>query len=502
MDQKKSWLTYLLSITFLLYVFITVYAIFHHETWGDEIHSWNIAKASNTLADLIHNTRYEGHPPVWYIILWCISKFTNDPFSFQVVHLIIACTFIYLLLFHSPFPTIVKLLIPFGYFFIFEYSVISRNYAPDILLAFCICLLLCKKNKVHPTVYYSLLLLLSNTHLLALILAGSIHLFFLYGKYEQIKRIKPVFLHLFFGLLIFLPAVYFIFPPSDSGLNIDFWKTKWSSENIKAFAQAPLRAYIPIPAWWHYNTWNTHFLMEDQHNNQVLKFFNLAVSILLTASGFYILKNNKKCLLLFAANFIASFLVAVLVFPMTRERYAGFIFIGLIVALWLYYNEQKDHTRNWLLIFLLILQIPGGLIMIVKDIKYPFSNAYRINELINKVPQDETIVTDYWTVNAVNAFSDKQIFCIDMRKNVPYILWGQDLTRMLADSNRYTNGLKDFLQKNTLKKIYMVSIGSTENISNADNLFFNSFTIKTIDKMEGAINKGGNLYLYEIMSKE
>jgi len=103
--------------------------MFHHELWGDEIHSWNIAKASGSFFELISNTRYEGHPPVWYIILWTISKFTHDAFAIQVVHLIIAWLVVSVILFYSPFPFIIRILIPFGYFFLFEYSVLSRNYS-------------------------------------------------------------------------------------------------------------------------------------------------------------------------------------------------------------------------------------------------------------------------------------------------------------------------------------------------------------------------------------
>ena len=104
------------------------------EMWGDEIHSWNIAKGSAGYLDLIHNTRYEGHPPVWYTILWTISKFTHNLAYVQMVHWFIAslsmsCTFFFT---NAVFS---RVLIPFGYYFLYEYSVLSRNYAIGILLA-------------------------------------------------------------------------------------------------------------------------------------------------------------------------------------------------------------------------------------------------------------------------------------------------------------------------------------------------------------------------------
>ncbi|HEV8272299.1 MAG TPA: hypothetical protein VGQ04_13400, partial [Chitinophagaceae bacterium] len=122
---------------FILYTALLGYSIVHHELWGDEIHSWNIAKGSNSFFDLIINTRYEGHPPVWYTILWTVSKFTHDTSYLQLIHLLIACAVVFVLLFYSSFPIVAKVLIPFGYFFLYEYAAISRNYAIGVLIAFC-----------------------------------------------------------------------------------------------------------------------------------------------------------------------------------------------------------------------------------------------------------------------------------------------------------------------------------------------------------------------------
>ncbi|HET6722260.1 MAG TPA: hypothetical protein VFH07_05895, partial [Chitinophagaceae bacterium] len=128
-----------LWLIFFLYVIISGFAIANHELWGDEIHSWNIAKASGSISDLIYNSRYEGHPPVWYLFLWSISKFTHNLAYVQITQLIIASSVIFLVLFYSPFPFITRILIPFGYYFLFEYGILSRNYAIGVLPAFGIC---------------------------------------------------------------------------------------------------------------------------------------------------------------------------------------------------------------------------------------------------------------------------------------------------------------------------------------------------------------------------
>jgi hypothetical protein len=47
----------------------------------------------------------------------------------------------------------------------------------------------------------------------------------------------------------------------------------------------------------------------------------------------------------------------------------------------------------------------------------------------------------------------------------------------------------------------MISIGSPQAIFQIDAEFPRTLSVTLIDKIEGAINKGGNLYLYEITSK-
>src|SRR4051794_7562367 len=102
-----------MRIIFFLYCITLAYAMSHHELWGDEIHSWNIAKASLSYSDLISNIRYEGHPPIWYTILWSVSKFTHDVSYIKGAQFIIAASVVFLVLFFSPFPTVTRILIPF-----------------------------------------------------------------------------------------------------------------------------------------------------------------------------------------------------------------------------------------------------------------------------------------------------------------------------------------------------------------------------------------------------
>jgi len=499
-ETKYSFNNPVLWSVFITYIIVSGLTIFHHELWGDEIHSWNIAKASNSFSDLISNTRYEGHPPFWYSILWVVSKFTHDVSMIQWAQFIIAVTINFLILFASPFPFVTRLLIPFGYFFLYEYAAFSRNYAIGFLIAFSICIILHKNFKYNILLYYTFLFLLANTHLLTLVLATGFHIYFLLSFFEKKKR-KNLLLHTVIGLIILIPSVYFIFPPADSSLNTDFWLQRLDDSRLSVIIKAPVRAFLPIPAWWNYHFWNTEFLAEAQAQFSFLKWFLGLLSIALLFFTTIIFKKNKKVFFFYLAILLMFFLLSIII-PFANSRQVGFIFIGFLLAYWLFcYYNTISRSQNTILTILLAIQIIAGIFSVVKEIKYPFSYGYKSKELLDEIPAGNKIVTDYWCLNTLTAFTDRAYYCVDLEKEVSYLLWNGEMTSMLKKNDRYSNGLLTFLKKESLKKVYMISIYPVERLYQFDKQLPVLFSIYLIDKKEGAIEKGSNLYLYEINSK-
>ncbi|QQR87444.1 MAG: hypothetical protein IPJ76_04250 [Flavobacteriales bacterium] len=123
----------LIALVFLLYAVIITWSTCVHGMWLDELQPWCVARDSGSLVDLYHNTRHEFHPPVWYVLLYFITRFTSAPFSMQVVHLMIALSTAAVVLWRAPFPLWWRASILFGYFFLFEYSVMARNYGLVVL---------------------------------------------------------------------------------------------------------------------------------------------------------------------------------------------------------------------------------------------------------------------------------------------------------------------------------------------------------------------------------
>ena len=495
--SKNSFSKTMLWVVFGLYIAIAGYTMFHHELWGDEFHSWNIAKGSNSFFDLIQNRRYEGHPPVWYIVLWCISKFTHNLAYVQLVHLTIAILVIFVMFFYSPLPASTKAILPFGYYFFFEYAILSRNYAIAILAGFLVCVIINKEFKYKFIVYYSLLLIMSNVHVLAMILAVSLHLYFLISLIEQKKKRRIIALHALLGVLIFLPSIYFISLPPDSHVSILNSLHVWNQNQFAIDLQAPLRAFVPMPAWWEQNFWNMQFIMELHNKYKALKIISPLLALALVLFGCFILKDNKKSLALFVVNTIATFLLGN-IFTLSTQRYTGFIFIGFIVAYWLYcYDVPVQKNKKIAVNILLFIQLIAGVFIVYKDIELPFSNEYRVKELVDEVPANDKFVTDYSTLNAMSACLDDSFYCVDVEHNFSFLLWGKDKS-MLDNPYRYFQGVNYLFQKERIKTVYVISILSPKALSGEDAKLFSSFHVQLTDKIDGAIEKGSNLYLYQI----
>ncbi|WP_276481983.1 hypothetical protein [Paraflavitalea pollutisoli] len=489
---------------FGMYLLLLGLAIVHHEPWGDEVHSWNIAKGSATYLDVIRNSRFEGHPPTWYTVMWLVSKCTHHFVYVQVVHGILAATSVWLILFYAPLPFWSRLLAPFGYFLLFEYATLTRNYAIGVLLACCICVVMHRPFKGQLLCYYALLLLLSNTHLLGLLLAGSIHVYYILDRYAKQPGAAKQAGSFLLGLLCLLPAGYFITPPTGSALDFDFWlKRMFSSaqSNFMITVQAPLRVLVPLPAWWQDHWWNTQFLLDWQGSYRWLKYGTPLLALFIAGAMIYVLRRHRPSLWLFLTNLSVTALLSMTIFPIGCARYGGYIFISWIVAWWLScYHVAPLPRKQRMANGLLIMQALAALVAIGLDWNRPFSNFNRVGELAQKVPASRTLVCDYWGLNAVAAFMDQPMYCMDLQQETAYLLWNERMAELMRSPYRYSLGAQQ-LNKQGVAQFYMISSNPPPTIIRLDDRLEKLYAVTLVDKREGAVESGGNLYLYSIQPR-
>ena len=110
--------------------------IWTHAPWADELQATALARESHALADWYWNFRYEGHAPLWHLLLKIPLTVTDDTTALRIVQSVAVLCSAGLLHLRAPFTPAVKFLLSLNYFLFFEYGVIARDYSLTLVFFF------------------------------------------------------------------------------------------------------------------------------------------------------------------------------------------------------------------------------------------------------------------------------------------------------------------------------------------------------------------------------
>ena len=220
-ENKKDYITSVIII--ILYIAGLIFIGCFHEPWFDEAQAWLIAKSASYKEIITVVPHYEGHPPLWHLLL---SVFAKNGASFDIALKSINITFctiaMSLIVFRSPFPKIVRYGLPFTYFFFYQYGVYCRPYSM-IMAEFMLIAILYKERDSKPWRYILALALLCMSHAYGIMVAGGLCLAWtveiiveLYngGKLASFYKDKR-FYSLCFILAVAVIIITMIFPAED-----------------------------------------------------------------------------------------------------------------------------------------------------------------------------------------------------------------------------------------------------------------------------------------------
>lgn len=175
MTKQKKWKEY--KAEWLVFAFFVVFFIivsYFHEPWYDEAQAWQIAKCASLKDIIFLLPHYEGHPPLWHLLLLLPAKL-GVPFEvgLKTVAAIPTLLAVWILLFKAPFPRYMRLLIPFNYFIFYQYGIVSRPYGL-MLLAILLAAMTFQGKDEKPWRFISSILLLCLTSAYGILIAGGI----------------------------------------------------------------------------------------------------------------------------------------------------------------------------------------------------------------------------------------------------------------------------------------------------------------------------------------
>lgn len=154
----------------LVWLGTCVLTVARHEFFRDEVRPLSLARTATSPVDLYRLTQYDGHPLLWFLLLYIGSSAADTPLVLPVVSVSVAFAAVAVFLLDSPFPFWIRCLFSFCALPLYEYSVMARNYGIGMLLLFLSAALYVRRAR-HPCLLGLVLALLANTSAHAMLLA-------------------------------------------------------------------------------------------------------------------------------------------------------------------------------------------------------------------------------------------------------------------------------------------------------------------------------------------
>ena len=358
----------LLALPFLALLYVQ---LAHHVMWRDELNALAIAWASPTIPSLFWHIHHEGHPWLWYMILWIPSRFTQSLLVLKVVQGIVSTAIILFVTLRSPFRTWEKALVLAGYFFVFEYTVLARMYGLMLLL-FVVYLWWRTTRPSKPVVAAALLGLMSSTDNIGMILAGALIIEYAYTAYLQRKTV-PLFSRrqALLAALTYAAiagfAVWSAKPASDIS-----WRTTGKpfahatdmSHLYDAFLRYTVMPFFPVQSP------RSHLFWNPTPHRAGLAYAGVVVVVL--AMLYLSFRYRHGLLLMIGVTIVAGTALSHFIYA-GSERHYGVVFLAFLAGAWIVRAESLSEHLAWPIYTLLAISALSSVWAVVGSWERPFS---------------------------------------------------------------------------------------------------------------------------------
>ena len=379
----------LITATFLA---LALAGVLNHELWRDEWQSWLIGRGSTSLRQLLDRLRDESQPPLWLTFLYLLGRVTSAPLAMQLAHALVATASVFVVARYAPFSRLEKTLYALGYFPLYEYCIVSRNYALGILCAWLFCLWLGQSRR--GLALAALMGMVWSSHQAALIAAPMLAL--LVGGRRAAGKSGGGELPAVFTLVAFLGTAvlcaWMMSAPQVLGKSVSL-QTTFDQRLLVRSLTTIWNAYVPLPhisaqgAQWNtnvlgtFNSWlgfsdHPGLLASDPLAAQELVAAGLALA-LLALSAWSLLRHRAVMLAVLSAQLLLVAATCSVYFGWLRHH--GHVFVVFLMGCWILRDAARRsgavarEGRRALLPVLLAVHVVGGVAIYATDLKRPFT---------------------------------------------------------------------------------------------------------------------------------
>jgi hypothetical protein len=417
--------------------------VLNHEMWRDELEIWLVARDSGSLFDLARNLRTQGHPAVWYLAIFAVTRVTQNPLGMQLLSVAIGTFTAWLVIRWSPFPLLHRLLFVFGYYSLYELTVISRHYGLTLALTFLFCALFCRRGRLSGSTVVVLWVLANTSTHGAIIAANAVLLVLLRALTggragalvrdgRQLIAIAVVLLGVAAGLgQVLLQGL--AMGSAHTGVYSPTWDLAWLTRGLATVGYG----YLPFPDVTRLEFWNSNLLglLPGLWTPIVGALLGMALWIFSARQ----LRSRPAVMWVFVAGSLGLVSVILLVWY-GWLRHHGQVFLWFVACCWLWYAPDPTATAPMrtarppmssglagaIWIAVLFVQFGAGAYAYAFDLAHPFSSSKEAGRFLQAeefVDVDLVGSIDY-AVQPIAAYIDRPIYYPESRAFGTFIDWG------------------------------------------------------------------------------
>ena len=412
---------------------LSLVGVLHHEPWRDEYQAWMVAHDARSIPELFGNVKYEGNPALWHLILFAVTRLTDNPGAMAFVHIAISTLMIAIFARYTPLPPLPKVLFAFGYAPFFEFNLLSRGYASGLLFVMMFCALYPHRDRRLVLQALVLALMANNSPfglMLSLLLGGHLILEQLVRRGRGVAW-PPIAGAASVMVLGWAASVAQVYPEEDNSFPVlyaregELWRIGFAVSRI-------LVAYLTIPPLDQPHFWNHTIFDALPGWLQVV----LAVALFAVFTLGFLRKRLLALLYVVGTVLLVAFVYQT---RMAYLRYCLHIVILLVVCFslerffeadleWPRLRALSDRVRPWSgRLFLLVLAggAVGGIGTYAADLRRPFSTSGEAAAFLREAGlADLEIVghTDF-IVSPLAVHLDKKIFYPERQEYGRFIIW-------------------------------------------------------------------------------